>query len=67
MQNPPPIENTKLCKVLNGAKRLNEKQTSIPFFQINKRLLGLPDEAEYEELRVCEGWIISETKEIQVQ
>ena len=41
------------------------KTNKHPFFQINKRLLGLPD--EYEQLRVCEGWIISETKEIQVQ
>ena len=43
------------------------KTNKHPFFQINKRLLGLPDAAKYEQLRVCKGWIISETKEIQVQ
>lgn len=49
------------------SKKMKRKTNKHPFFQINKRLLGLPDEAEYEQLRVCEGWIISETKEIQVQ
>ena len=36
VQNPHPIENTKLCKVLNWAKRWNEKQTSIPFFRLTR-------------------------------
>ena len=36
VQNPPAIENTKLCKVLNWAKRWNEKQTSIPFFRLTR-------------------------------
>ena len=46
---------------------MKRKTNKHPFFQINNRLLGLPDEAENKQLRVCEGWIISETKEIQVQ
>ena len=49
------------------SKKMKRKTNKHPFFQINKRLLGLPDEAENKQLRVCEGWIISETKEIQVQ
>ena len=44
---------------------MKRKTNKHPFFQINKRLLGLPD--EYEQLRVFKGWITSETKEIQVQ
>ena len=46
---------------------MKRKTNKYTFFQINKRLLGHPDVAEYEQLRDCEGWIISETKEIQVQ
>ena len=49
------------------SKKMKRKTNKHPFFQINKRLLGLPDEAENKQLRVCEGWILSETKEIQVQ
>ena len=54
------MQSSELSKNENETKNKHES-----FFQINKRLLGLPD--EYEQLRVCEGWIISETKEIQVQ
>ena len=54
--------SSELSKNENETKNKHES-----FFQINKRLLGLPDEAENKQLRVCEGWILSETKERQVQ
>ena len=36
VQNPPAIENTKLCKVLNGAKRWNENKQASLFFRLTR-------------------------------